>query len=179
MACIDVRVALRCGEARVTQKFLNSTEIGTPLEQMGGEAVAKGVRTDLLCQCGLVHPSRQDGAHTSICQSPPPSVDEQRFALRPCSQPRREIGAKRRLGSCPEWNDALFSTLSEDPKQPPVEIDVPKIEANQFPAADSSAIEQFEDRTGAQDRVAFPRHVEQRGHLRFIEMDGNAFFRSG
>ena len=41
VARVDMRVALRRGEAGVAQKLLDGTEIGPALQQVGGEAVAQ------------------------------------------------------------------------------------------------------------------------------------------
>ena len=67
VASVDVRVALGRRQTDVAQKFLNSPKISSTFQQVSGEAVAEGVRTDLVGQCGLIHPSSQDGTDTSIC----------------------------------------------------------------------------------------------------------------
>ena len=49
---VDVDVDLGRGDALVAQHLLDGTQVGTALEQVGGEAVAQGVRTDDLADAG-------------------------------------------------------------------------------------------------------------------------------
>ena len=49
---VDVDVDLGRGDALVAQHLLDGTQVGTALEQVGGEAVAQGVRTDDLADTG-------------------------------------------------------------------------------------------------------------------------------
>lgn len=43
---VEVGVFLSCGEALMSEEFLNETEIRPPGEKMGGEGVSKGVGAD-------------------------------------------------------------------------------------------------------------------------------------
>jgi hypothetical protein len=69
MPRVDVRVTLRSGQAGVTQKFLNGTEIRTALQEMRGKAVPQSVWTDPLSQSGLLNTARNEHPHASVCQS--------------------------------------------------------------------------------------------------------------
>src|ERR1700746_818725 len=46
LSCVDVGVALRRAEPRVAEQFLNGAQIRAGFEQMRGERVPQGVRTD-------------------------------------------------------------------------------------------------------------------------------------
>jgi hypothetical protein len=43
---VDVRIALRRGEASVAEQFLNGPQVRSPLEEVGGKGMPKRVRTD-------------------------------------------------------------------------------------------------------------------------------------
>ena len=46
----NVRVHLRCRQRLVAQEFLNASEIGSGVEQVGGKRVSQGVGADLRVQ---------------------------------------------------------------------------------------------------------------------------------
>lgn len=49
-APVDVGINLGCADAFVAKHALDGTEIGTAFQQVGGEGVAEGMRTDVLGQ---------------------------------------------------------------------------------------------------------------------------------
>ena len=52
---VDVRVALRGAEARVAEQFLDRSQVGAALKQMGGEGVSQGVRADARARAAGSH----------------------------------------------------------------------------------------------------------------------------
>src|SRR5688500_17944687 len=71
-------VALRRGQARLTEQLLDSPEVRSALQEVGGEAVAEGVRAYAAGQGQLQHPLTDDSPHISVRQAGPACVDEDR-----------------------------------------------------------------------------------------------------
>ena len=73
---VDVSVALGGREARMAQKLLNGTKIRPAAEEVGREAMAQGVWTDLGLQGQGPDPRGDEVSDASICQSTTAMVDE-------------------------------------------------------------------------------------------------------
>src|SRR5687767_8573374 len=129
MAGIDVGVPLRGGQAGMPEQLLNGSEIGASFQQMGGEAVAEGVRAQAPGRRHLLDPLGDDVAHPPVCQSPPTRIDEKGLGPRPGVQARHEIGAEGRRGGLTEGYDPLLAPFAQNPDRPRSSVHVAEVEA--------------------------------------------------
>jgi len=67
-----VGVDLGRGQALVAQKFLNNTQVGPALEEVGGVGVAQGVGVNMT----LADPGGQNSSHVARCQALAPPIKE-------------------------------------------------------------------------------------------------------
>jgi hypothetical protein len=51
----DVSVDHGCGQIAVSEQLLNGADVDAPLEQVGGEGMAKGMRADVLREAGTAN----------------------------------------------------------------------------------------------------------------------------
>jgi len=72
----DVGVDLRGCEVAVSEQFLNAPEIGSPVEQVSGEAVPQGMWAGGAGQSGSCKVILQEPSHAPGCQPGSISVQE-------------------------------------------------------------------------------------------------------
>ena len=73
---VYVGIALRRGQADVSEKLLDGSEIGSPGQEVSGKRVPQGVGTRAMRQRDGLHSPGHDLPNTSICQSTPTKIDE-------------------------------------------------------------------------------------------------------
>src|SRR3989338_355073 len=74
---VDVSVALRRAQARVTEQFLNRAQVGPTLEQVRRERMTECVWTDAQTGAALRHVAAQHPVHAATGQSRAAVVDEE------------------------------------------------------------------------------------------------------
>ena len=84
----DVGVDLRGLETGMTEQFLDDSEIRSPIEEMGGEAVAERMRVNRHWRSCV-----EDPANVSRLQRIPPLVDEDRIGDSGLRRENRETDA--------------------------------------------------------------------------------------
>src|SRR6266498_3707397 len=72
----QVRVELGGADASMAKERLNHSQVGSPLEQMGGEAVPKGMRRDAPIDPGHRGPVTHQAPDRFACQPRAPLADE-------------------------------------------------------------------------------------------------------
>ena len=106
-ACVDgpqpgglyLSVNLSCRERRMSQKLLNRPQIGSSLEQMGGEGVAQPVRRGPGLHGRVPSPDAQPAAHIGGREAPPRLRQEQRGLVLPSRRAGAAGGAERRAAT--------------------------------------------------------------------------------
>src|SRR5262245_25256946 len=170
---IDVGIALRRGQAAMTEKLLNRTKIRASAQQVSGEAVPERVRADLASEGGLPNSAGHELSDASICQSTPARVDEKGVGLRPEPQAGWEPGLEGLPRPRPEGDDALLATLAEHSNHPPVEVDLGEVQADELGAPNARSVEKLEDGAATQRRVGTSRDREEAVHLALFQIRGN------
>ena len=147
VAC-DVRVDLRRSHIGVSEQLLNSSEIGPPLEEMGGVGVPQGV--------GVQEPAVREGVagedppDVAGGHAPAPGVDDRSASFpgrsgrrAPVGRPEvRPDGLQRGL---PEREPPHLGALAEDGDGRPAAVDVGDVEAATFADPEPGAVEELED----------------------------------
>jgi len=132
----------------MAEQFLNDTQIGAALEQVGRRAVPQTVRSDVMrsvhrCD-GLVH----DSAGLPRVQPSTAGAEQQRRP-RLCGGQRRAAVAKpgpqRVQCRLSERHGALLVAFSEHPQQSVPGVEVVDVEAAQLTHPDSSGVQQLHD----------------------------------
>src|SRR5262245_3802615 len=147
----DVRVFLRGCEAGMAQKFLDSTEIRSPLEQVSGKRMPQRMRRKPPAR-GKAHAGFFDQPlDVASVQPPATDADEHRdlailFRKREAyAIPLGEVSLKGPVREFAERNDPLLPALSKHPDKALLHIEVFIVESDEFPDPQSAGIEQFED----------------------------------
>ena len=163
-----MRVLLGGGQARVTQQLLDGTQVGSPVEQMGRECVAQRVRRNRPgepYQTGFPQVALHYGAHGSVGKASTPGVQKNglRVPAGPLDAgPDPEPGAQRVGCDLTERDHPLLATLSEDPEDPVVRVEVGEVETDQFRHPQSRSVQEFENgEIAAAERRGWIRGVQQ------------------
>src|SRR5437762_14264245 len=118
MARLEVSVPLRRRQTCVAEKLLDRTEIRATLQEVGGEAVAHRVWTDLPRQRDGSYPLGHQAPHGSIGQSTTTDVHEYGIRRGPRGCPEGKIGLQGLGGTLAVGNDPLFSAFTQHPDHP-------------------------------------------------------------
>ena len=163
---VDVDVDLGCGDALVTQHLLDGAQVGTALEQVGGETVAQGVGADDLAHSGQFTQLLDDMENHLTRQHRAAAVQEQDVlaaALGNLTGTRLfQIQVDLLNGDGRDGHSALLVTLALDDDIMLVKIELGQLERHQLAHAQAAAVERLDD--GA---VALPLglgHVDGSDH---------------
>ena len=144
----NMRVELGGCQRGVPQYFLYRAQVSPPVQQVRGSAVAQRMGST---RCRIPQRFERIGDDLPGLAGIDPlsaASKEQRLS--------RILGAQRRPGPAkpivnrvhrrlPEGNGAFLVSLANDPKRPPVQVDVVDVQRHQLPHSNGSGIEQFED----------------------------------
>src|SRR6266481_3448755 len=158
---VDVRVALRGGEARVTEQLLDGAQVGARPEEVGREGVAERVGRRLGGRAAREHVGLHEAPHAPRGQPPAARVQEDR-AVRDRETRLGRAGAVGGEGAerrPPDRHDPLLASLAEDAEQAGVLVHVLPVEADELAHAQPRGVEHLEERAAAQpgERVAARR----------------------
>ena len=142
-------VDLRRRERSVTEQLLNASQVGSPLQQVGGSRVAQAVRAQVgrpgTCAQqararprgpSAGRPGRRARRGTAPARWPAPA--SARPAARPARRPRP------RPAGTPSGTDRSLRALAEDPQHPAVPVDVVDVEPAQLADPDAGGVQQLE-----------------------------------
>src|SRR5262245_7539986 len=148
---VDVRVALRGGEARVPEQLLDGAEVGAAAEQVGGEGVAERVRRRLR--------RRAARGDVALHQAGDAAAREPAAARVPEDRPRRHrqlrlgaggaVGVERAQRGTADGNDALLPALAEDADGRRLAVDRLPVETRELAHAEARGVEELEHRAVA------------------------------
>ena len=163
----DVGVDLGCRQITVAEQLLDAAEIGTAIQQVGGEAVPQRVRAGRVNQARTQQVSLQQSTDAARCQPGASLVQEQSGFLRAASGCRSGI---QRLSQCSghraDRTEPLAPSLASDPDQLLVEVEVVEVQSHQFADSQPAAVQRFQHRPITHARRRIGRHrVEQANHL--------------
>src|SRR6266542_1843587 len=132
---VDVAVDLSGRERAVAEQLLDHPQVGTTLQQMGGEGMAQpvGVRHDPAQRAGI-EPAAADG-------------DEERVlgADGELGPPLTQVVRQPVGGLLAERDDALLSALAANVQGLLVEVDVAEVERRRLRAAQSGRIDELDE----------------------------------
>ena len=114
--CVDVGVALGRHQGGVAQHFLDGTQVGSTLEEVGGRRVTQPVGRNVV-HAGLRGHSMDHGANDARINAPASVAEEERAAAGLPSQlgsASYEPVIERVLSRRTIGNDALLVTFAED-----------------------------------------------------------------
>lgn len=126
----------------MAEQFLNRAEVGSVIEQVGSEAVAQFVRGDAQGDAGGPQVLFENGGHRLWRNAPPHLAQKERSAVHTRLVP---VALQRRHGMGTKQAEAFLAALPADADDPAHGIDVLGIEIDQFLAAETAAVECFED----------------------------------
>ena len=150
----DVRVDLRRGQAFVSQQFLHATDVGTVIQQVGGEAVAKRVGRGATIEAAGAEMLFEHPRNAAGRQPAAKFVDEDRglgpllFARR--KPPHAEPGLQGPNRVRADRSDPFATPFAANAERSGGQIDVAVVESGQFADAQAGGIEDFQDRSIAQ-----------------------------
>src|SRR6185503_2225395 len=184
-AAVDVAVDLRGRERAVPEQLLDHPEVGTPLEQVGGEGMPEAVRVGRQAAEGAgVEAAAAGGEEDRVlraCGAAPLWPRSADFAGAACSL-ERELRASlaevvrepvRRLLA--ERHRPFFPTLAANVDELLVEVDVLEIEPDRLGAAQAGGVDELDEGTVAQaERPVALDAVEQRVDLAGLRRDRKA-----
>jgi hypothetical protein len=130
-----VGVELRGREIGMSEHFLNRSQIGSPLEEVGGERVPEQVRMDTMgIEARFLGEFAEDQEGAGPCQGPASGVQEQ---LRPVPRVEERAAARevtqKCLGGVPaDRNDALLAALADHSNEAVVEVDAGLLEPDRL-----------------------------------------------
>src|SRR5262245_17293486 len=162
---VDVCVALRRAQARVTEQLLNGAQVGAALQQMRGKRMTKRMRTDAQAAAAQRHIAPHQAVYAPAAQARAAIVDEQRIAARVspfaicnsrfafhvlCSffvllystsekygLAILHPGANRRLGTLVERQHALLAAFPHHPQHAARQVQILEIDADQLAQSQS------------------------------------------
>ncbi len=142
------RIDLRGRHARVAEQLLHDADVGTALQQMGGERVPKRVRAHL-----LLDPSRGrvllEDAGAPLAGEPPAAQVQEHRRTRPSRgdlRPNpREVRAHRVTRVPADRDVAFLAPLPEDAHAPLLEVDVVHVEPDELRDPKAAGVERLED----------------------------------
>ena len=153
---VDVGIDFRREDGLVPQHFLHDAQVGTVLDQVGGEGVAEGVRGDFFPDAGeqrLLLDQIEDGhpAERAAVFVEERHVVEGRFRR---LRTRLEVLRESVCRHFPEGDQPLLVALAHHAHEAFREVDLRDQQAAGFGDAQTAAVEDFEDRAVAQARPA-------------------------
>ena len=169
MASVHMRVPLRRGQARMTEKFLNCTKIRPTPEKVRREAVSERMWTDPGGDRQGPHSRSNQASDASICQSTTAMIDKERVGSRTPSCPGVEIGAQGLTSLPAKEDDPLLPSLPDHPERSPLEVERSHVQAHELRATKAGSIEQLQDRPGTEGGAAVARDLDQGGDFDFFE----------
>ena len=145
----EVGVDFGGGYAFVTEHFLHSTEVGPVFDQFSGEAVAEGVRADMLVDAGGIDGVLQHDEHHLPCEVAAAPVEEN-IALLPflgldVGTDGENVGLQQVQCTRIDGYPALFVAFANDLQALVVGIDVGQFQVDKLGDAESAAVEDFDD----------------------------------
>src|SRR5574341_205129 len=159
----DVRVALRGGEAAVTEELLDHPEVRPRVEQVRRERVPERVRAHPPGNAGRGGAPPHDRVDRARRQPAAAAIHEERATRVPASA---EVRLERAGGRAAERDHPLLAPLAEDPHRPGAPVHVVEVEPHELGHAQSCGVQQLEDRDGAGPAIAAHRpRLDQRGRL--------------
>jgi hypothetical protein len=160
----------------MTEQLLDRAQVGSALQQMGGEGVAERVRRDPTGDRGLAHPAVEPPTHVGGREPPSPDRDEERGLGRIPHEPRaarREVALEGALGRLPHRQQTLLLALARDPHRLRLEVDPAEIEGDDLLAAEAAGVGELEHGPIAKlQRLPRRDPVQQGAHLLSRENPG-------
>ena len=115
-ACADVRIDLRRRQALVAQKFLDTSQVRAPIEQVRCEAVPQRVRCRLSVEAGLHQIFIQHSPDAARREPFAELIQEKRIAVLVLriELPNFQPFIERFDRVLAQWADTFFTALSDD-----------------------------------------------------------------
>ena len=160
-----VRVQLRRRQIGMSEHFLNRTEVGASLEEVGCEGVPQQVGVHALrVEPGLLGEAAEDQERARPGQRAAAGVQEHLRAVAPVEEGAAlcQVAAERLDRRAPDGDDALLVALPDDPDEPPLEVDPGLVEADRFGDTEAGAVQKLDERLVAErTRLRSLRRVDQ------------------
>ena len=134
----------------MAEHLLDAAEVGSALEQMRREGMAKDVRVDALgLEPCLACQAPQDEERSGPGERPALGIQEELCAVTPVEvwAPPREVAAHRLGGLTPKRHDPLLVPLAHAADQTVVEIDGRAVETDRFAYAQAGPVEELHEGT--------------------------------
>jgi hypothetical protein len=132
----------------MSEHFLNRTEIGASLEEVGRERVAQQVGVDALrVEAGLLGEAPQDQEGACAGERAAAGIEEHLGPVAPVEErpALRQVPAERLDRGPPDRHDALLVALADDAHEPAVEVDAGAVEAHRLRDAEAGAVEELDE----------------------------------
>ncbi len=170
---VDVEVHLGGADVRMAQQLLHDAQVGAASQHVGGEAVAQGVRGDVLLQADaggiLAHQSPDVGA----VQRPPGPRKEKGVARAGPSQTwplAMHVVAQGANGAAADRYDSFLVTLADAPQIADLEVDLRTGQPDGFAYPNAGSVEQFEQGpVSLIELLRWVRRVEQGVDLLLVD----------
>jgi hypothetical protein len=150
------RVFLGRRQAHMSEKFLDLSQIGTHIEQMGCIAVPKSMGMDMLIK---IRSNRSLSQYPTCLTSREPARspftsrskrNKERFAHDPRVPPNFQPGAERATRLFRNRNNTFFTTLPHHANLARTQFKITHIQSNQLADANPGSIKQLDQRTVTQ-----------------------------
>src|SRR5512140_1483305 len=136
----EMRVELCGGDTRMAEQLLNDPQVGSPLEQVGREGVAEGVRAHAVRQPGGRGRALDGRPGLLACEPAPAITQEERPAAARCDVPDGQQPRARAArpagqpveGDVTDGHQALLVALADDPDEGAVGREILAIEADRL-----------------------------------------------
>src|SRR2546423_13306976 len=148
-----VRVELRRGEVRVPEHLLDAPQVGSALEQVRCEGVAKEVRVDPLgLEPGLRSKPAQDQERACPREGAAAGVQEEvgPVAAVEGGPPARQIAAYSLRGAPADRDDPLLAALADAADESSVEVDGALLEPHRLADPEARAVQELDERAVAE-----------------------------
>ncbi len=145
----DVRVALGGRDVGVPEHLLDAPQVGTALEQVGGERVAQEVGVDATrLQAGPLGEAAEDEERACARQRAATRVQEEVGSMAPVEvrSAEREVAARGLRRRPPERDEPLLAALADHADDAGVEVDRGAGEPEGLRDAEPGAVEQLDER---------------------------------
>ena len=129
-------------EMGVAEEFLDTAEVGSVVEQMGGEAVAEFVGTDFEADGGMPQIFLKEVADRPHRQAPPEFAEKERAFVNTCGLAIALNGAQ---GRAADGTEPILAAFAGDAEGFVGVVDVSDVELDEFVKAEPGAVEKFED----------------------------------
>lgn len=128
----DVGVNLCGRQIAMTEQFLHAAEIGTPVQQVGGEAVPQRVRAGRIDQARAEQMRFQQPTDTSSGQAAAALVQEERFLGGVLGLPQWNPTIEPAHGHRTNRTEPLAPSLASNSNQVLVKIEVEQVQPHQL-----------------------------------------------